>query len=85
MLHAQWLDALKIAIIENHHDSIIALTEQIPPLTQEEALQANDMIKETIILFQKEKIACQRTMEKIKKNAAFLAQAEKKPRLSTLS
>ena len=80
-----WLDALKIAIIENDHDSIIALTEEIPPLTQDEALQANDMIQETITLFQKEKVACQLTMAKIKKHAAFLAQEEKRPRLSTLS
>ena len=84
-MNTPWLDALKIAIIEEHHDSIIALIEEIPPLSQEEAIQANNMIKETIILFKKEKIVCRETMEKIKKNAAFLTQEQKRPRLSTLS
>ena len=80
-----WLDTLKIAIIEDDHESLIALMENIPPLNKEEAIEANDMIKETITLFKKEQIVCQQTMIKIKKNAAFLSQEQKRPRLSTLS
>ena len=84
-MNTPWLEELKVAIIEEHHDKISQLTQEIPPLTQEEAIQANNMIKETIVLFTSNKNDIQKTMSKIKKNAAFLSQEKKRPRLSTLS
>jgi len=82
-LHQQWLDALQVAIIEEHHDSIHSLLEEMPKLSQEEAIEANNLIKETILLFQEQKLSLKETMQKIKKNSAFLTQEKKRPRLST--
>ena len=84
-MHAPWLDALKVAIIAEEHDDIIALTQEIPHLSLPDAIEAQAMIQESITLFQAQKLSIQETMQKIKKNTAFLAQEKQKPQLSTLS
>ena len=84
-LYQQWLDALQVAIIEEHHDSIHALLQEMPNLSQEEAIEANNLIQATIPLFQEQQFAIKETMQKIKNNSAFLSQEKKRPRLSTLT
>lgn len=82
-MHQQWLDALQVAIIEEHHDSIHSLLEEMPKLSQEEAIEANNLIKETILLFQEQKLSLKETMQKIKKNSAFFnTRKEKTPTLN---
>ncbi len=80
-MSAPWLDALQVAIIEEHHDSINSLLKEIPSLSKEEAIEANNLIRETITLFQKEKLSLKESMQKIKKHSAFLTQEKTRPRL----
>ena len=84
-MHAPWLDALKVAIIEEQHETIMILTQEIPELSYEEAQEARHLILETISLFSQKKLSIQETMQKIKKNSAFLTQDKQDSRLSTLT
>jgi len=84
-LHTPWLETLKVAIIEEQHETIMMLTQEIPKLSPEEAVAAQNLIQETITLFSQKKLSIQETMQKIKKNSAFLAQEKQNTRLSTLS
>ena len=81
-----WLDAIKIAIIEEQYEHLALLCEEIPPLaTNQEIEKAQILITQALSTIKLEQHAMQETMTKIKKNAAFLSQEKKKSRLCTLT
>ena len=82
----QWLNTLKVAIIEEEYESLATLCEQMPPLDDINDIQeAQTLIQDAILLLKSEQKTFQSTMDKIKKNSAFLSQEKKKSRLSTLT
>lgn len=82
----QWLNAIKVALIEEEYDTLSSLCEELPHFEDiKEMEEANDLIQEAITFLKNEQKNTQETMEKIKKNSHFLSQEKKKPRLSTLS
>ena len=85
VLHAQWLEALKIAIIEEQHDTIITLIEEMPKLSLADAIEVRYLIQETITLFAQKKLSIQESMQKIKKNSAFLTYEKHNTHLYTLT
>jgi hypothetical protein len=85
VLPALWLDTLQLAIINDNHADISKLLEEIPKLSREDAIEARYLIEATIDEFQIKKISLQETMQKIKKNSAFLAHEKQSSRLYTLS
>ena len=81
----QWLDDLKVAIIEEEYETLSSLTQDLPTLSEVQMREAKTLIDEAISLLKEERKQTQISMDKIKKNSAFLAQEERKSRLSTLS
>ncbi len=71
-----WLKELKFAILDDDHDSIIQLTQEIPPLSLEEMITAKDLIQETIKECHIEKDLAHEMLMKIKKQREFLKQEE---------
>jgi len=86
VLSAQWLNSLKIAIIEEEYETLAKLCDNIPqPDNIDDIKEAHTLIKDAIVVLQNEQKSFQTTMAKIKLNSAFLTQEKKKSRLSTLS
>ncbi len=85
-MSAQWLNSIKVALIEEEHKMLSSLCEELPHFEDiKEMQEANDLLQEAITFLKDEQNKTQETMEKIKKNSAFLSHEKKKPRLSTLS
>lgn len=85
-MSAQWLNSIKVALIEEEHKMLSSLCEELPHFEDiKEMQEANDLLQEAITFLKDEQNKTQETMAKIKKNSAFLSQEKKKPRLSTLS
>ena len=76
-----WLDALKIAIIEENHEAIVTLCENLPQ-SQDSAImiEAKALIDATLPTLKKEQSSIKETMEKIKKNLAFVTQEKNQNR-----
>jgi len=85
-LSAQWLNKLKLAIIEEQYETLGKLCQEIPKFESEAQLsEAHTLVKDAILVLQNEQKSFQSTMAKIKKNAIFLTQEKKRSRLNTLS
>ena len=81
-----WLNKVKVALIEEEYDTLSSLCQELPHFQDvKEMEEANHLMKEAIIFLKNEKIKTKETMNKIKKNSAFLSYEKKKPRLCTLS
>jgi hypothetical protein len=82
----QWLDSVKIAIIEEAYEKLPTLFDRRPNNQNLEELQETKQLIDALIpTLKKEQKLSQITMQKIKKNREFLTLQEKKKRLSTLS
>jgi hypothetical protein len=69
----QWLNSLKIAIVEDNHNNIYKLVMDIPEFDSlEQATEAHTMIKSCLELFTKEKIEAKKNMQNISKMKQFL-------------
>jgi hypothetical protein len=82
----QWLDSVKIAIIEEAYERLPTLFDHRPKNQNFKELQETKHLIDSLILhLKKEQKLSLITMEKIKKNREFLSLQEKKKRLSTLT
>ncbi|WP_373002762.1 hypothetical protein [Sulfurimonas sp.] len=73
-----WLTKLKIAIIEKNTDALDALLDDIPELSEaEEVEQAIYLLKEATELLYTLQDETKISMNKIKKNIAFLRSTER--------
>jgi len=76
-----WLNALKIAIIEQNVTKIISLMDALPSFdTKEELDSAQHLVQEALSLMKKSKKETESSMAQMRKNMAFLnsAVADKK-------
>ncbi len=81
-----WLDAIKIALIQEQYEELAHLCEEIPHFdTKEQAIEAQALITQAISSMREEQKSMKETMAKIRKNIAFLSRENREPRLSTLS
>lgn len=70
----QWLNNLKIAVIENDITAIGKLIQDVPNISNlDQAKESLALIKEAILLVEIEKKQTLKTMQKIKKTKAFLS------------
>ncbi len=72
-----WLDALKVAIIEENHEAILTLCDNLPQSQDGTIMiEAKALIDATLPTLKKEQSIIKETMEKIKKNLAFVTQEQ---------
>ncbi len=82
----QWLNALKVAIIEEEYETLSTLCEEVPAFDDiNDMKEAQTLIHDAILVLKNEQKSLQESMCKIKKNSVFLSQENKKSKLSTLT
>jgi len=70
----QWLNNLKIAVIENDITAIGKLIQNVPEIRDiHQAQESLALIKEAILLVENEKMQTLQTMQKIKQTKTFLS------------
>ena len=78
----QWLDDVKIALIEEQFDTLIVLCENLPEFHDVHDMEeASLLLHEAITRLRVEQKLCFASMEKIRKNSAFLTQEKVHARL----
>ncbi len=76
----QWLNKLKIAIIEKKTEEIESLLKETPQLESvEDMKEAQYLFKEAMTLFTTLKDETQASMKQIQKNLSFLRSTQTKP------
>jgi KaiC/GvpD/RAD55 family RecA-like ATPase len=74
----QWINDLKIAIVEDNHDNIYNLVMEMPEFEKFEQLeQAHAMVQSSIEMFIKERNSAKRNMMNIEKMKQFLINNKK--------
>jgi hypothetical protein len=85
-VNQQWLDELKITIINKEYEKLDALCTSMPHFSDiDETIEAQALIKEALKLVKDEKDKTGEFMKKIKKQSAFLAIAKDSTKFSLTS